>query len=103
MRCYGKGGEVADQMAGDTTRNGVTAPLRLGGDPKTLTRILVACGLCYIALIALFIALLALMLSVSSDLRIESSLREGVKIGLLSPDDLSSPYGDSVGMNDECL
>jgi hypothetical protein len=75
------------------------------GDLKTISHILVACGLCYLALIALFIALLALSLSLSSGSRIESRLRFAIESGLLTKS-LSplSPYGHfETDMWSECL
>ena len=75
----------------------------------SLARTIIYCGASYLALIAVFIALLALAISLSSDARIESHLREAVEQGMILPEEdprAMSPYGHAgheFGMSTECV
>jgi hypothetical protein len=72
----------------------LVAPAWFRGDLKTIAYSLIACGVCFFALIALFVALLVLSLSLPSDSRIESRLRSAVETGLLTINNYPlSPYG----------
>ena len=70
--------------------------------PVRVMRVLAICSLGLLALIGVFIALLAVTLSFTDDSRIVANLREAIAVGALTPDNYPlSPFGHGGLMNDQ--